>query len=114
MDVIGILKQVNETQKISDTFQKREFVVTIEPNSQYPQHVSFQATQDKCGLFDFGKFKVGDEVKVHFNLRGREWNGPEGVRYFNTLEAWRIEMVNKAAESPQQNNSQTKTEGEDF
>lgn len=99
MEITGILKVINDTHKVSDTFQKREIVVTIDATTQYPQHVSFQVTQDKCALFDFGKFKVGDEVKMHFNLRGREWNGPEGVRYFNTLEAWRVEMVNKAPET---------------
>ena len=42
--------------------------------------------------------RVGDELKVHFNLRGREWTSPkDGVtKYFNTLEAWRIEKVGGA------------------
>jgi len=30
-------------------------------------------------------------------LRGREWTSPQGeVKYFNTLDAWRVEAVNKA------------------
>ena len=59
-------------------------------SSQYPQHISFQLTQDKCSLID--QYNVGDEIKVHFNLRGREWTSPKNeVKYFNTLEAWRIE-----------------------
>jgi len=45
-------------------------------------------------------FQVGDEVKVMFNLRGREWTSPSGeVKYFNSLDAWRIERV-AAAPSP--------------
>jgi hypothetical protein len=33
-------------------------------------------------------------VEVSFNLRGREWTSPTGdVKYFNTLEAWRIETA---------------------
>ena len=36
----------------------------------------------------------GEQVEVSFNLRGREWTSPQGeVRYFNTLDAWRIEKV---------------------
>jgi hypothetical protein len=53
--------------------------------------VSFQVTQDKCSMLD--SFNEGDEIKVQFNLRGREWNGPQGIKFFNTLEAWRIEKV---------------------
>jgi hypothetical protein len=91
MEVIGTLKAKFDTQKVSDRFQKREFVLTTEANTPYPQHVSFQVTQDKCGLLD--QFNPGEELKIQFNLRGREWNGPQGIKYFNTLEAWRIERM---------------------
>ena len=91
MEVVGTLKTKFETQKVSDRFQKREFILTTEANTPYPQHVSFQVTQDKCTILD--QFSDGEELKVQFNLRGREWNGPQGIKYFNTLEAWRIEKV---------------------
>lgn len=91
MEVTGTLKAKFDTQKVSDRFQKREFVLTTEANTPYPQHVSFQVTQDKCNILD--QFNPGEELRVQFNLRGREWNGPQGVKYFNTLEAWRIEKV---------------------
>ncbi len=97
MDITGILKVKTEAQQVSDKFRKREFVLT-DNSSQYPQHVSFQLTQDKCSLLD--QYNVGDEIKVHFNLRGREWTSPKGeVKYFNTLEAWRIEGGNAASAS---------------
>ncbi len=95
MEVIGNLKSKFETQKVSDRFQKREFILTTEANTPYPQHVSFQVTQDKCSMLD--QFGDGDEIRVQFNLRGREWNGPQGIRYFNTLEAWRIERTGSAS-----------------
>jgi hypothetical protein len=39
-------------------------------------------------------FKVGNQLEVSFNLRGREWTSPAGeVKYFNTLEAWKIERI---------------------
>jgi hypothetical protein len=89
MDITGVLKLKTEAQQVSDKFRKREFVLT-DNSSQYPQHISFQLTQDKCSLLD--QYNVGDEIKVHFNLRGREWTSPKGeIKYFNTLEAWRIE-----------------------
>ncbi len=89
MDITGILKVKNEAQQVSEKFKKRDFVLT-DNSSQYPQHISFQLTQDKTSLID--QYKVGDEIKVHFNLRGREWTSPQGeIKYFNTLEAWRLE-----------------------
>jgi len=89
MDITGILKVKSQAQQVSDKFKKREFVIT-DNSSQYPQHISFQLTQDKCNLID--QYSIGAEIKVHFNLRGREWTSPQGeVKYFNTLEAWRLE-----------------------
>ena len=95
MEVVGTLKVKFDTQRVNDRFQKREFVVTTEGNTPYPQHVSFQVTQDKCSMLD--QFREGDELRIQFNLRGREWNGPQGVKYFNTLEAWRLEKVQGGA-----------------
>lgn len=91
MDVTGQLKVKSATQVVSDKFSKRDFVLATDLATPYPQFVSFQLTQDKCSVLD--NFNEGDEVKVHFNLRGREWNGEQGIKYFNTLECWRIEKV---------------------
>ncbi|MEO6904454.1 MAG: DUF3127 domain-containing protein [Bacteroidia bacterium] len=89
MDITGILKVKSEAQQVSEKFKKRDFVLT-DNSSQYPQHISFQLTQDKCNIID--QYNIGDEIKVHFNLRGREWTSPQNeIKYFNTLEAWRIE-----------------------
>ena len=98
MEVTGQLKLKGDIQKVSEKFQKRDFVLSTDLNTPYPQHVSFQITQDKCSLLD--QFNEGEELKVQFNLRGREWNGPQGVKFFNTLEAWRIEKAGAASSSP--------------
>ena len=87
MTIKGKLKVINPTIVVSDKFSKREFVVETEET--YPQPISIQLTQDKCSLLDL--FKVGQDVEVSINLRGREWISPQGdVKYFNTIEAWRI------------------------
>tara|TARA_B100000795_G_scaffold262887_1_gene241308 strand:+ start:234 stop:593 length:360 start_codon:yes stop_codon:yes gene_type:complete len=95
----GKLKDIKDTQKITDTFQKREFVIT-DDSSQYPQHIMFQLTQDRCPLLD--GYQLGSEITVNFNLRGREWTSPAGdIKFFNTLEAWRIEAsATAAAQAP--------------
>jgi hypothetical protein len=95
----GTLKVANQTQVISEKFSKRNFVITTE-NDKYPQDIEFQLTQDKCNLLD--AFKVGNQLEVSFNLRGREWTSPAGeVKYFNTLEAWRLERLDGNGESIQ-------------
>jgi len=98
-ETTGILKVKKDTQQVSEKFSKREFVITTDLSTQYPQYISMQLTQDKCALLD--AYNEGDEIKVSFNLRGREWSGPEGVRYFNSLEAWRLER----ASAPQASSS---------
>lgn len=94
MEVTGQLKLKSDTQKVSDKFKKRDFVLATDLSTPYPQFISFQVNQDKCNLLD--KFEVGANLKVSFNLRGREYNNPnKGMQYFNTLEAWRIELVSQ-------------------
>ena len=51
---------------------------------------------------DFGEelnsYKVGQDVKVSINLRGREWINPEGVaKYFNAIQGWRVENLSSQA-----------------
>ncbi len=85
----GIVKVKKDTQQISERFQKREFVIT-DASGQYPQDILFQLTQDKCILLD--NVTEGEEVTVNFFLRGREWTSPQGeVRYFNSLDVWKLE-----------------------
>ncbi len=86
----GTIKSISDTNVVSEKFSKREFVVT-DNSGKYPQDILFQLTQDKCQLLD--GMMTGSEVEVSFNLRGREWTSPQGeVKYFNTLEAWRIDV----------------------
>jgi hypothetical protein len=88
MEVTGKIKFINAEQVVSASFKKRELVVTTE--EQYPQHIMMEFTQDKCDLLNI--YKVGEDVKVSINLRGREWVSPQGeTKYFNTIQAWRIE-----------------------
>lgn len=97
MELTGTLKVKSPEQQVSDKFKKREFVIT-DNSSQYPQFIQFQLTQDRCSLLE--NYKVGDELKVQFNIRGREWTNPKGeVKYFNSLEAWRIEAVSASKSS---------------
>ena len=87
--ITGTIKEIFKTIQVSENFKKREFVITDNTNTKYPQYVSFQLTQDKCAILD--GFKIGDTVTVNYNLRGRAWTSTQGeIKYFNTLEAWKI------------------------
>ena len=91
MDITGTIKVIHKEEKVNDTFTKRIFVIT-DNSSQYPQIIPFELVKDKCSLID--RYKTGDEVKVHFNIRGREWTSPKGeLKYFTSLNAWKIENV---------------------
>lgn len=87
----GILKVKGKEQKVSDRFKKREFVLT-DNSPSYPQTILFQLTQDRCGLIE--NSNVGDEITVHFQLKGREWRNPQGeVKFFNSLDVFKIERA---------------------
>ncbi|MCB1746388.1 MAG: DUF3127 domain-containing protein [Gammaproteobacteria bacterium] len=85
MTTSGRLHAVFETKQITERFQKREFVLEIAENPNYPQYVAFELTGDRVGEIE--QFRVGDTVEVDFSLRGREWTSRQGeVRYFNSLD----------------------------
>ncbi|TSE10053.1 MULTISPECIES: DUF3127 domain-containing protein [Aquimarina] len=97
MEVQGKVKMIGETQTFgSNGFRKREIVVTTE--EQYPQHIMVEFVQDKCDLLN--TFQVGQDVKISINLRGREWVNPQGeTKYFNSIQGWRIENLQPAAQN---------------
>lgn len=89
MDIKGKLLEKSETANVTASFKKREFVVEYAENPQYPEYIKFELIQDKCDLIN--DVQPGQEIEVHFNLKGRKWTDPKGeVKYFNSLQAWRI------------------------
>ncbi len=98
MDITGRIKLITDTQEFgSNGFKKREIVITTD--DQYPQHIIIEFVQDKCTLLD--SYQVGQDVKIAFNLRGREWINPEGVaKYFNSLSGWRVEAAQSNTPPP--------------
>jgi len=92
LEARGTIYAVFEEKQITERFKKREFVLEMADNPEYPQHVLFQLTGNRCEALD--GFEKGDEVHVEFSLRGREWTSPQNeVRYFNSLDVWTLEKV---------------------
>jgi single-strand DNA-binding protein len=101
MKVSGTVYAIGEQKSLgANGFTKRELIVETTDNPKYPQLVAFEATKERCALLD--AVKVGDAVDVEFNLRGREWRSPSGdVKYFNTLDIWKVSVTSKAPERQQ-------------
>jgi hypothetical protein len=96
MEIKGKVHEVSEVMNVTDTFKKRELVVEFAENPQYPEYVKFEAIQDRCSLMD--NVKVGDNVEVFFNLKGRPWTDKAGKKqYFNTLQIWKVNVLGAEA-----------------
>ncbi len=92
LEATGRIHALFEAKQITERFRKREFVVELADNPRYPQFVQFQMTGDRCENLD--GYEPGDEVRVEFSLRGREWTSPKGdVKFFNSLEVWKLEKT---------------------
>ena len=91
MEIQGRIKQIFAPETVGQNgFQKRDLVITTD--GQYPQDIIIQFAQGNCALLD--NLQIGQMVKIHFNLQGREWTSPQGeVKYFNTVVGWKIELI---------------------
>lgn len=95
MEVKSIAYEIGQTVQVSEKLRKRELIVEYADNPQYPEYIKFEAINDKCDLLD--NIKTGDEVEVHFNLKGRPWTNKEGVKqYFNSLQLWKVNVLGAA------------------
>lgn len=93
LEVTGRLHEKYNTQQITPTFSKREFVLEISEQAAngmtYTNYAAFQLVNAQCAMLD--NFNLGDQVKVSFNIRGNRWEKDGQVRYITNLNAWRIE-----------------------
>ena len=91
MEIQGRVKQIFPSQTMGQNgFEKRDLVIVTEEN--YPQTIIIQFTQQRCDLLE--SLQVGQNVKVYINIKGREWTNPQGeIKYFNTIEGWKIEVI---------------------
>lgn len=100
MEIQGRIKTIFATETVGQNgFQKRDVVITTD--GQYPQDIIIQFAQGNCALLD--NLQIGQIVKIHFNLQGREWTSPQGeVKYFNTVVGWKIELIQTTNVAQQQ------------
>lgn len=83
VELKGTLKVIFAEEKITDALSKKEIVITVDENTQYPQDICCQALNKKIDIIT-ADFKMGDKVTAKCNLNGREKNG----KYYNQLVLW--------------------------
>jgi hypothetical protein len=91
-EITGILHEIFDEEQVSEKFKKLAFVLLYYPsgNQQWPEYIRFELHGGNTGLLD--SYNEGEEVTVHFNLRGRLWTNPQGKKFwFNTFVAWRFQ-----------------------
>ncbi|MEO6681512.1 MAG: DUF3127 domain-containing protein [Ginsengibacter sp.] len=104
-DFTGKLSEKFETVH-RGSFASREFVVekSVDISGKtITNYIKFQCTQDRTNIVD--NISIGDEIKVHFNLRGNKWVKDGRTSFFTNLDAWRIEPI-LAGKAPQTQNDE--------
>jgi hypothetical protein len=99
-ELAGKLVAKYDTVQRSATFKTREFVVEKSEDisgRSITNFVKFQCVQDKTAIVD--KVNVGDDIKVHFNIKGTRWEKEGKVNYITNLDAWRIEQTLKPGDA---------------
>lgn len=95
-EIKGKVHEIGATIQATESLKKRELIIEYVENPQYPEYLKFEMINDKCSLVD--SLKVGQDVEVFFNLRGRPWTDKTGKKsYFNSLQLWRVNVLSGAA-----------------
>ena len=95
----GPIVFIGPTEQKTDRYRGRSLVIKTDANSNYPQEICFQLSNDRCALAD--NLQPGQIVTVHYNLRGRRWEKDGKTAWFNTLDAWRIEAQQQSGTTGQ-------------
>jgi len=103
----GEIIAIDEIIEFDSGFTKREFVIKSTDDGKYPQDIKFELVKDNTSLVD--KYKLGDRVTVHFNLRGREYNG----KYYVNLIAWKLDGLGLTGNPVQQQAAPASTTPQD-
>ncbi len=106
-EITGKLVAKLDIVQRTETFKTREFVIekTEDINGRaITNYIKFQCVQDKTAMPD--RFKLGDEVKVSFNIKGTKWMKEGRENYITNLDAWRMEYIKLGQDGPATDYSQ--------
>jgi hypothetical protein len=90
--ITGTVVSVGHTEKKTETFSIRQLVL-CRKDGKFEQYNVFEAINDRADLLH--GLMEGEEVTVHFDLRGRQWEN----KTFNQLVIWKVEQQAAPASS---------------
>ena len=96
LEIEGKIKQKLEVQSGQSErggWSRQAFILEYQ-DGKYPADICFTAFGDDK-IEDLKRYQEGDEIKVSFNLKAREYNG----RWYNDVRVWKIEPVGQTAQS---------------
>lgn len=93
MQVQGTIQSISLAKKVTESFTKRDFTLTIDEDKQYPQTLQFELHNDRVDIIE--AYDAGDQVMVDFNLKGRQFMKDGEQRTINTLACWKIQPLKK-------------------
>lgn len=91
MQIRGVLVEIGNIVIVSDKFKRRHFIVQTQNSIERFEYLQFELNQTRCELID--NFRVGDSILITFQLQGNKWVGGAVVKYYNTLNVWKIEKI---------------------
>lgn len=95
--VVAVLQKKEGVSKQGNSWVSQEYVVE-EAEGMYPKKMCFNVFgQDKIDAF---AIKNGDLINVYYDIDAKEWQG----RWFNSINAWKVEHEEALIEKPSDNN----------
>jgi hypothetical protein len=89
----GVIKTINEPKKLDNGATVLDYVVEVTSENGYKTDYSLNMYKKEEYASHIASFiqynKVGDNVEVEFDIRGREYNG----KTYNDLSHWKVEKV---------------------
>ena len=100
--IIFALPAKSGLKKNGESWKSQEFVIE-NTEGQYPKKMCFNVFgDDKIKSFDI---KLGEELKVSFDIDAKQWQD----RWFNSINAWKVEKVGAPSNNATQSNTSTAT-----
>jgi len=91
MKTRGKIHEFGEIFQFDEKASKRDLIVELSDwrSRSYVEYVRFEIMHNRYHLLK--GLKIGDEVDVFFDIRGRGWTNKEGeTKYFNTLQIYNL------------------------
>ena len=88
MDFTGQIKHIGEMEQFDTKDGRKVFSrdIVVTTDEQYPRSACFTLRNDLAQNFSHN---IGEMISVRFDINARP--NREGTRYYNSLNAWRID-----------------------